>query len=243
MLANMLAARPEIIHTGHREQSTTATTLRPTRVGDPLAQKLVVGPVRVCEAKEHMFCDGDPATHVYRVEIGHFCIYKMTPDGRRQVLDFAYPGDMIGLGAVHEHGSNAVAITKAVVRCLSMQSLYQGIESNPRLGHQLYEALARELQASRDLLFTISQRTATERVAGFLLALSRRHQRANQDPNEFVLPMSRNDIADFLGLTIETVSRTFTKLRALGIIDLTQSVLVTIVEPDGLVAVADGRRH
>ena len=62
--------------------------------------EMLARPIRVIEAKEHIFRDGDPVSHVYQVEVGHVCIYKMMPDGRRQVIDFAYPGDMIGLGAL-----------------------------------------------------------------------------------------------------------------------------------------------
>ena len=206
-------------------------------------QRLVSGPVRTFEAKEHIFRDGDAVSHVYQVEIGHVCIYKMMSDGRRQVIDFAYPGDLIGLGAMTEHAANAQATTRTRVRCMTVASFHQLMRDDARLGLKLYEAMSRELLASRELLFTVSQRTATERVAGFLLALSRRNARNGGDRLEFVLPMTRNDIADFLGLTIETVSRTFTKFRTEGLIDLAQSVLVTILDDEGLAQLAEGRCH
>ena len=101
---------------------------------------------------------------------------------------------------------------------------------DPRLGFKLYEALARELAATRDLLLTTGQRSATERVVAFLLAFSRRNERNAQDPRVFDLPMTRADIGDFLGLTIETVSRTFTKLKVLGLIELPQSSCVRIID-------------
>ena len=204
--------------------------------------EMLARPIRVIEAKEHIFRDGDPVSHVYQVEVGHVCIYKMMPDGRRQVIDFAYPGDMIGLGALSEHDTNAQATSRTRVRCMPIAALRQEMRSDAKLGMRLYEAMSRELLAARELLFTVSQRTACERVAAFLVALSRRNVRNGEDPNEFVLPMTRNDIADFLGLTIETVSRTFTKLRTDGLIDLAQSVLVTITDLDALTDLADGRR-
>ena len=85
-------------------------------------------------------------------------------------------------------------------------------------------------------------RLASPFVAAFVVALSRRNERNGEDPLEFVLPMTRSDIADFLGLTIETVSRTLTKLRADSLIELAQNVLVTIVDPDALENVANSRR-
>ena len=209
--------------------------------GDSLEQRLVSGPMRTYEAKEHIFREGDPVTHVYQVEAGHVCIYKMLSDGRRQVIDFAYPGDMIALGAINEHCNNAQATTRARVRQLPVSALRQVIRDDAALGMKLYEAMSLELSAARELLITVSQRTAMERVASFLTALSRRNARNGGEANEFVLPMTRNDIADFLGLTIETVSRTFTKLRLDGAIDLAQSVLVTIVNPGLLKDYAEGR--
>lgn len=208
---------------------------------DPLVQRLVDGPVRTFEAKEHIFRDGDAVTHVYQVEIGHVCIYKMMSDGRRQVIDFAYPGDLIALGAIGEHTANAVATTRTRVHCLPVASIRQVMRQDARLGFKLYEAMSRELMAARELLFTVTQRTATERVASFLLALSRRNERHGEVASEFVLPMTRSDIADFLGLTIETVSRTFTKLRSEGVIELAQSVLVTIRDHNALARLAEGR--
>ena len=210
---------------------------------DFLAQCLSDGVVRTIEGKEHLFREGDIVSHVYQVEVGHVCIFKMMSDGRRQVIDFAYPGDTIALGAIGEHSADAMATTRTLVRCLPITALRQVMKSDARLGIKLYEAMSRELLAARELLFTVTQRTATERVAAFLIALSRRNERNGQDADEFVLPMTRNDIADFLGLTIETVSRTFTKLRINGLIDLAQSVLVTILDHEALAGLAEGRRH
>jgi CRP-like cAMP-binding protein len=228
--------------------ATEAMPARPTTYAarhaaaeDGLSGRLIYGPTRTFETKEHIFREGDVVAHVYQVEAGHVCIYKMLPDGRRQVIDFAYPGDMIGLGAMGEHSSNAQVTNRARVRLIPVASLRQVMRDDAALGFKLYEAMSRELSAARELLLTVSQRTATERVASFLLALSRRNERNGEDPAEFVLPMTRNDIADFLGLTIETVSRTFTKLRCEGVIDLAQSVLVTIVDAAALARIADGR--
>jgi CRP/FNR family transcriptional regulator len=220
---------------------TTFGTSPSRRLGsDALADSIAAGTARTYEAKEHLFREGDHASHVYKVEAGHVCIYRMMPDGRRQVIDFAYPGDVVGLGALGDHAANAQATTKTRVRCLPASTLREVAKSDARLGLKLYEALSRELLAARELLFTVSQRTATERLAAFLLALSRRNERRGENPLEIVLPMTRSDIADFLGLTIETVSRTFTKLRGEGLIDIEQCVLVTIRDAGALADLADG---
>ena len=104
----------------------------------------------------------------------------------------------------------------------------------------MYQAVARELASARDLMFTTGQRSATERVVSFLLAFSGRNERKGQDPTTFELPMTRADIGDFLGLTIETVSRTFTKLKIMGLIELPHSSQVKLIDIDALKSLADG---
>jgi CRP/FNR family transcriptional regulator len=193
-----------------------------------LEQRLAQSSLRRVEAKEFVFAEGDPTTHIFQVETGAVALYKVLCDGRRQVVGFAYPGDLIGLGAEGEHVMNAQAIKPTRLRCLPVASLNQLARQDPRLGFKLYEAVARELAATRDLLLTTGQRSATERVVSFLLAFSRRNERSGKDARAFDLPMTRADIADFLGLTIETVSRTFTKLRGMGLIELPQSCTVRI---------------
>jgi CRP/FNR family transcriptional regulator len=208
---------------------------------DPLAERLRIGLLKTIEAKDHIYRCGDAASHVYQVDSGHVCVYRTLSDGRRQVIDFAYPGDIIGLGAIDQHADSAQAITKVRMRCIRTSTLRQAAQQDGRLGLRLCDAVSRELLASRELLFTVGRCTANERLAAFLMGLSRRNQRNGADPDEFVLPMTRWDIADFLGLTIETVSRSFTKLREEGIIDIEQCVLVTIVDHAALARIAEGQ--
>jgi CRP/FNR family transcriptional regulator len=210
------------------------------RVMGGFEQSLAQASLRRVEAKEFVFAEGDPTTHVFRVETGAVALYKVLADGRRQIVGFAYPGDLIGLGAEGEHVMNAQAVKPTRLRCLPIASLHHSAARDPAVGFKLYEALARELAATRDLMLTTGQRSATERVVSFLLAFSRRSERNGQSPTEFELPMTRSDIGDFLGLTIETVSRTFTKLKTLGLIELPQSNRVRLVEIDELESLADG---
>lgn len=206
-------------------------------------QALAHASLRRVEAKEFVFTEGDPTTHLFRVETGAIALYKILADGRRQIVGFAYPGDLIGLGAQGEHMMNAQAIKPTRLRCVPVGTLHQSAAKDPALGFKLYEALARELAATRDLILTTGQRSATERVVSFLLAFSRRNERNGQDPSEFELPMTRSDIGDFLGLTIETVSRTFTKLKTLGLIELPQSNRVKLVDIHELEGLAEGEDH
>jgi CRP-like cAMP-binding protein len=196
------------------DRAISPSSLAPLHLTSRFEQRLAQGVLRRIEAKEFLFAEGDVASHVYRIETGAIALNKVLADGRRQVIGFAYPGDLIGLGVEGEHVMNAQAVKPTRVRCLPVATLRQSIAEDPTLGVKLYEALARELAATRDLMLTTGQRSAVERVAGFLLAFSRRNQRNGQDPASFELPMTRTDIADFLGLTIETVSRTSGQLRS-----------------------------
>lgn len=205
-----------------------------------LDDHLATGTVRIVRAREHVFTAGDSRTHVHRVESGAVCLYKILPDGRRQVIEFAFPGDFIGLGCEAEYTLNAQALEPVRLKSIPAGTLARLAGRDPALGLRMYEAMSNELAAAQDHLFTIGQRSAVERVASFLLALSRRNARRDKDPSIIVLPMTRSDIADFLGLTIETVSRTFTKLRGSKIIDLEQCTLVRIVDIGGLQKLAGG---
>jgi len=203
-------------------------------------QRLKAAAPRVLQAREHVFFEGDSKDHVYLVEKGTVCLYKTLLDGRRQIVDFAYPGDLIGLGAPGDHVFSAQAITLARLRCLPAGLLHEMALHDPQVGMQLYRALSDQLLAARDLLLTVGQRNATERLGALLLALSRRNERIGGDPTRIALPMTRADIADFLSLTIETVSRTFTKLRQGGLIELVQSSLVVIRDQRALERLAAG---
>lgn len=197
-------------------------------------------PSRRVQAKDHVFCEGDMLRHVYRVDAGLICTYRMMPDGRRQVMGFAFPGDIVGLGTGTDHNTSAQAIRPTRLRCLPFAVLCEAMRNDAELTATLYEALAEELRNARELLLSVCQRSAAERVAAFLSALAQRNERRGLDSSNIDLGMTRTDIADFLGLTIETVSRTFTKFRITGLIDIAQCTAIRIVDRSGLERLAAG---
>jgi CRP/FNR family transcriptional regulator len=209
----------------------------PTRLEDRFGQ----ASTRRLEAREHVFCEGDPRTHVFQVEQGAIVLYKVLPDGRRQVFDFAYPGDLIGLGTSREHVFNAQATGPAKVRCLAAQALEEAASRDASLALKLYKAVSVELAAARRLIVSIGQRSALERVAAFLFMLYRRDNGDAYPESAIELPMRRSDIADLLGLTIETVSRTLTKLRATHVIDIVHGTTVHVRNASRLEALAGGQ--
>ena len=196
------------------------------------------GTIRRIEAKEHVFCDGDPRTHVFRIEEGVVALSKLLGDGRRQIIEFAYPGDYIGLGTLREHIFDAQATCAAKVRCLSASALEQEASRDAGLALKLYKAVSAELAAARSLLVSVGQQSAMERLSAFLLSLTVRNAGTGGDENVVKLPMRRSDIADLLGLTIETVSRTITKLRTMRVIDVVRGTEVHILDSDRLAELA-----
>ena len=231
------------IQTSAAASNDTHTQLVPLTTpmsGGIIGQSIMDAQIRIVDRKEHVFFEGDDATHIFKVECGHVCIYRTLADGRRQIVDFAFAGDFIGLGASGQYTMNAQASERTRLRCLPTSELRNIVRDNPALGLELYQAMSSELSATRELLVSVSQRTAQERVAGFLLALSDRNARRGEDASTIVLPMTRTDIADYLGLTIETVSRSLSKLRKDGLIDIEQCILITINDSVALTDIAGG---
>lgn len=221
--------------------ASTSCTQVSRKVSEPvrsLEGRLSQGTIRRLESKEDVYCEGDPRTHVFRVEQGVIAIYKTLIDGRRRIIEFAYPGDLVGLGVLSEHILSAQAVCPAKVRCLSAVALEREAESDPELAIKLYSAVCQELAAARELLVTIGQTSAIEKVATFLLKL---HRRVGEPGDVVTLSMRRSDIGDLLGLTIETVSRTFTKLRSMGVIEIDHGgTTVHIRDLDRLEELANG---
>lgn len=232
----MLACPQSSAATDHASPAVAVNSRLQGRLDERLAQ----APRRRVETKEFVFMEGDPTTNIYWIESGAVSLCKMLPDGRRQILGFAYPGDFIGLGAQGERVISAQAIKPTRVRSVSVETLHKMASRDPDLAFKLYQAMAAELAETRDLMLTTGHRSASERVAAFLVALSRRNRRSGLPRDMIDLPMTRADIADFLGLTIETVSRTLTKFKCRKLIDLPQSARVHIRDMVAVQRMAEG---
>jgi CRP/FNR family transcriptional regulator len=188
--------------------------------------------------KQDIFCEGDPRRNLYKIVSGAVCLYRCMADGKRQIFDFAFPGDLIGLGASSAYSCGAQAIGPAQLESVPLSRLYELSVKDPGFALGLYHAVSSELEATRDLLLTVGQNKALERVAIFLLTLSQRNARAGKNPSLLSIPMTRSDIGDLLGTTIETVSRSLTKLRQQKLIDVIRGSIIQILDMDGLKALA-----
>lgn len=181
-----------------------------------------------------VFSEGDPADSLYNVVSGAVRLTKLLPDGRRQITGFLFPGDFLGIALNATYAYSAEAVNKAKLCRFSRREMEVLLKEMPNLEHRLLGEAANELVAAQDQMLLLGRKTASERVASFLASLARRAKRRGRSANPVALPMSRTDIADFLGLTTETISRTFTKLRETGVIALESRGMVKIVDAGAL---------
>lgn len=165
-----------------------------------------------------LFLQGAPAHHVYLVQAGDFKLLRTAEDGYEQVLDFAGRLELLGFDGIASglHPSSAVALEDAVVYAMPLAGLDALRRRHPRLDEHLQTALSRQLARQGDLAWLMAPVSADGRCARFLLHLSRRMAERGQSPDRLVLRLSRRDIASHLGLSHESVSRSFTTLDAAG---------------------------
>lgn len=163
-----------------------------------------------------IYGEGEAMRSFYKVVSGAVRTYKLLGDGRRQISGFHLPGDIFGLGTGAKYQFSAEAVTAATVIAVDRSTLTKFAARDSELANELWALTAEELDRLRGLMTTLGRKNAHERLATFLLEMAER-MGAN---GAFDLPMSRQDIADYLGLTIETVSRTFTQLEAESVIEL-----------------------
>ena len=187
-----------------------------------------------------LFSEGDDANSVYNVTSGCVKLYKLLPDGRRQITGFLFTGDFLGLAMLDRYAYTAESVTSVSLCQFPQRQIEQLLQEFPKLQQRLFSKASNELEAAQDQMLLLGRKTAKEKVASFLLGLSRRLSRRGQKDNPVPIPMSRSDIADYLGLTTETVSRTFTALKSQQVIRLLEGNRVDLVDRDVLLDLADG---
>lgn len=187
-----------------------------------------------------IFREGDPAQHLYTITAGAVKLYKLLSDGRRQIITFLFPGDFFGMTINDNYAYTAESMTPAVFCRFPRRKLESLFTELPLLERKLLGAITQELTAAQEQMLLLGRKTARERVASFLVDLRRRLSSKGDKSPLFTLPMSRSDIADFLGLTIETVSRTLTGLKRDGLIALPDANHVLIQRFDELLRIAEG---
>jgi CRP/FNR family transcriptional regulator, anaerobic regulatory protein len=171
-----------------------------------------ISQVRLFAAKAMLFDQDARADSVFNITEGMVRLYKSLPDGRRQIVGFGLPGDFLGLALMDRHGVAAEAVTAVKACRFARTAFIDYVGGRPRLLRRLHEFAGHDISMAQDQMLLLGRRTAEEKIAAFLIQLKTRYGRIGAISVQVPLPMSRQDIADYLGLTIETVSRTLTRL-------------------------------
>lgn len=209
---------------------------------DELAAMRRLGWTIRLDAGQPLFHEGDPATRVFTLTHGALKLYKLLPDGRRQVTGFMLPGDFLGITIDDDHAFTVEALTQSKLCWFPRDRFGAFVEMHPELERGLYRLAAHELAAAQAQMVLLGRKTAEERVASFFIDLL---ERGDSSAERMIdLPMSRLDIADYLGLTKETVSRVLAALKGRRIVRLVTLSRIEILDLESMRILAEGAsRH
>lgn len=194
--------------------------------------------LRRVDAHDHIFFEGDLRDAIYVVESGWVKLYRTLVDGQRQVVGFANAGSILGLESDAEHVNGCETITPVTLRTIPVGRITEVCLRNGKLAEQLLRQVGRQLGAAQAQLATVGAQSAEQKLATFLLSIARLCD-AGHD-GEFDLPMRRGDMAEFLGLRLETVSRKMTEFQRRGWIDMTSLYHCRILRRSVLEDLAQG---
>lgn len=174
---------------------------------------------RPIHAGEHIYRTGDGFTSIFAVRSGSIKTYLLDDDGVEQVTGFYLPGEILGFDGIgnNTHGCNVVSMETSTVCEIPFERIEELSLQIPVLQRHFFQLMSQQIESDHQMMMTLSKKNAEGRVATLLVSLSNRFSRRNLSAKSLRLPMSRMDIGNFLGLTIETVSRTFSRLQKEGI--------------------------
>jgi len=195
-------------------------------------------PTQHVTAQEHLFFEGDTRSHIYIVESGWVKLYRTLIDGQRQVVGFANAGSVLGLESDAQHVNSCEAITAVSVRPIAARRLDSLCKTEPVLAEQILRQVARQLSAAQAQLAAVGAQSAEQKLATFLLSIADLCDETCD--REFDLPMRRMDMAEFLGLRLETVSRKMSEFQRRGWIKLISLYHCRMLQRGALQSLAQG---
>jgi CRP/FNR family transcriptional regulator len=212
-----------------------------TVLSDPELQEMAKFTVNVSmPARQTILNEGDPSTLFYNVTAGVLKIFKQLPDGRQQITGFLYPGDFLGIARSKHYAYSAESITDVRLCRFKNSELEHMFKKVPSLESWMLDTASNELIQAQDQLLLLGRKTAIERLCSFLLSVCSRASIIRAESNVIHLPMGRESIADYLGLTTETISRTFSKLKKSGVILSTGKGSIEIADMQAIRKMATG---
>ena len=187
------------------------------------------------QKNQHLYRESDDFQSVYAVRSGTLKAYKTTDDGREQVTGFYFPGEILGMDGISKntHASSAKALETSAVCEIPFTSLEKLSAMMPSLQRHFFQLMSREITEDQQLITLLSKNSADERVAALMISISTRNARRKLSSTQFRLPMSRVDIGNYLGLTVETVSRVFSRMQKLDVLQVDNKE-IEILDLEGL---------
>ncbi len=190
--------------------------------------------------RQVLFQEGDAADNVFNLLSGTMKLCKLLPDGRQQITGFLFAGDFLGFASPAGYSYDAEAVTEVTLCRFPRRQLFRLFDRFPKLEGRLLGIATDELTAAQDQMLLLGRKTASEKLASFLLTLARRAGVDGGAGNPVSVPMSRSDVGDYLGLTLETVSRTLSRFRKSGLIEIPSARLIVLTARKELTAIAEG---
>lgn len=203
-----------------------------TQANSPLDLLDRIGSTLHVERDQAIFFEGDPSEHYFKVLSGTVRLIRMLSDGRRQIVEFLHPGQFFGFIPGSRFQATAEAVTPVTVVRYARKQVDDFVATRPTFARHILELASEEIRAAQDQMVLLGRRSAKERLAVFLLDVAARAR--GSDQGHAHLSMSRRDIADYLGLTIETVCRVIGQLKQSGIIQLLTTDDVLLLRPRAL---------
>jgi CRP/FNR family transcriptional regulator len=175
---------------------------------------------RLIHKGEHLFEAGDAFGSVYAVKSGYLKTYSVDASGDEQITGFYFPGEVLGLDGIGDdkHFHSAKALDTSAICEIPFARFEELSVEIPTLQRHFFALMGQEIQNDKQLHMLLSKKPADERVASFLLSISARHENRRLSANAFRLPMSRGEIGNYLGLTVETISRIFSRFQKTGLL-------------------------
>lgn len=213
-----------------------------------LATMNAISTTKTYDVDQTLIWEGEAASEFFIITEGCCKVFKLLPDGRRQITGFLYPSDIVGLASDSRYSYTAQALTPMNVCRFGREPVMELFTQMPELCRKVCCVASNELAAAQDQMVMLGRKNAAERLATFLVLLERRKHLRGENSLEIDVPMTRADIADHLGLTTETVSRTVTIFRKKGLIELDGPHAITILKESALKELAgfedfDGLPH
>jgi len=230
-----------VISRGLHDSTEFRNTQEQRRSDRPPAYKVIEETVRRLNQGEFLFEAGESKTHLYRVESGCLCVYQPHSGEHRAIVEFAFAGDLLGLGYLENHTRSARAIGQTRIACLPLDAVDRIVEASPGARDQLKKAIDDELEFVRDGLVTSGQRNPIERVAAFFVALSRANSYDGRVPNIITDSLTCGVVTHDLSLSVENLARILVELEARGLIENCPPLGLRLNDIAALERLADGR--